>query len=283
MKDSIIESIREDLLRRSQIGIQKYGTTLDRSDYEIIDWIKHMYEELLDASGYLKALEKKITYGRYIKFMSDTHGFHEQEPLEPVDILIHTGDSTNHRDINKNKIEWERFWDWFCKYPATHRIYVPGNHDTYVSVYRKDIVLPDNTYILCHEKLNIDGIKIWGSPYVPVYGQWAFMKPIDSLETLWQSIDDDVDILLTHGPPKYILDKVWEKGDKIHHTGDIALYNKVVQIKPIIHAFGHIHDNQYSLNHGIFERDGIKYINGSQVNDSMFEKGLVNKSIIIKV
>ena len=52
--DSIVEAVRGDLLRRSQFGIAKYGTTLDRTDLTLRDWLQHAYEECLDQANYLK-------------------------------------------------------------------------------------------------------------------------------------------------------------------------------------------------------------------------------------
>lgn len=52
--DSIVEAVRADLLRRSQFGIAKYGTTLDRTDLSLRDWLQHAYEECLDQANYLK-------------------------------------------------------------------------------------------------------------------------------------------------------------------------------------------------------------------------------------
>ncbi len=52
--DSIIEAVRDDLLRRSRLGIKKYGVTLDRKDLTLRDWLQHAYEETLDQAAYLK-------------------------------------------------------------------------------------------------------------------------------------------------------------------------------------------------------------------------------------
>jgi len=54
MKDSVVEAVREDLLKRSQVGIKKYGVTLDRNDLSLIDWLQNAYEECLDQANYLK-------------------------------------------------------------------------------------------------------------------------------------------------------------------------------------------------------------------------------------
>lgn len=52
--DPIVEAVRADLLRRSQLGIAKYGVTLARADLKLRDWLQHAYEEHLDAANYLK-------------------------------------------------------------------------------------------------------------------------------------------------------------------------------------------------------------------------------------
>ena len=54
MIDNVVEAVREDLLRRSQVGIKKYNTTLDRSDLSLKDWLEHAYHECLDQANYLK-------------------------------------------------------------------------------------------------------------------------------------------------------------------------------------------------------------------------------------
>lgn len=53
-RDSVVDAVREDLLRRSQLGILKYGTTLERTDLSLKDWLQHAYEETLDQANYLK-------------------------------------------------------------------------------------------------------------------------------------------------------------------------------------------------------------------------------------
>lgn len=53
-KDPIVEAVREDLLLRSQVGIKKYNTTLDRKDLSMSQWLQHAYEECLDQANYLK-------------------------------------------------------------------------------------------------------------------------------------------------------------------------------------------------------------------------------------
>jgi len=52
VKDSIVEEVRELLLNRSNVGIKKYNTTLDREDLTELEWRQHHQEELLDAILY---------------------------------------------------------------------------------------------------------------------------------------------------------------------------------------------------------------------------------------
>lgn len=54
MTDKIVEAVREDLLRRSQRGLLKYGVTLERDDLSLKEWLQHAYEETLDKANYLK-------------------------------------------------------------------------------------------------------------------------------------------------------------------------------------------------------------------------------------
>jgi hypothetical protein len=60
LKDDIVESVRSDLLSRSERGILKYGVTLDRKDLSLKDWLQHAYEETLDNALYLKRAMKDL-------------------------------------------------------------------------------------------------------------------------------------------------------------------------------------------------------------------------------
>lgn len=56
--DSVVKAIVEKFLQRSAVGRAKYGTTLDRTDLGIIDWINHAQEEHMDAILYLEKLRR---------------------------------------------------------------------------------------------------------------------------------------------------------------------------------------------------------------------------------
>jgi len=62
--DRNVESIRQSLLERSRVGFVKYGVTTERTDLELMDWLKHLQEELLDAAVYVEAVLKRIKEGK---------------------------------------------------------------------------------------------------------------------------------------------------------------------------------------------------------------------------
>ena len=59
--DSIVNSVISAFIGRSNIGLQKYGTTLDRDDLSVLDWIQHAQEEHMDAILYLEKLKTEVS------------------------------------------------------------------------------------------------------------------------------------------------------------------------------------------------------------------------------
>ena len=67
-KDKYVQAVKEKFEERSQTGIRKYNTTLEREDLNIVDWLNHLQEELMDATLYVERLktsyaEKNIPRG----------------------------------------------------------------------------------------------------------------------------------------------------------------------------------------------------------------------------
>lgn len=56
-QDSYVQSVKEKFERRSQTGIKKYNTTLERDDLNFLDWLNHLQEELMDATLYIEKLK----------------------------------------------------------------------------------------------------------------------------------------------------------------------------------------------------------------------------------
>lgn len=59
-QDLIVKSVIEKYQVRSEVGQEKYGTTLERSDLNYIQWIQHLQEELMDATLYLEKLKSEL-------------------------------------------------------------------------------------------------------------------------------------------------------------------------------------------------------------------------------
>lgn len=207
-----------------------------------------------------------------ITFISDTHGEHHRIPkahLPGGDAIIHCGDISN----RGYKEEIRVFLEWFSKLDQyTHKIFIAGNHDFFFEknpLQSKELVeqYPNVTY-LQDSSITIDGVKIYGSPWQPEFFNWAFNLPRngDRLKVKWMDIPRDTDILITHGPPFGVLD-VAPRGNI--NVGCELLMEEHQHIKPIIHAFGHIH---HSYGHVL--RDNFHYINASCLNEEYVYKNL---------
>jgi hypothetical protein len=55
----ITEHVCDMLRERSERGLAKYGTTIDRDDLSPAQWLQHLQEELLDAAQYVEALKRQ--------------------------------------------------------------------------------------------------------------------------------------------------------------------------------------------------------------------------------
>ena len=128
-----------------------------------------------------------------------------------------------------------------------------------------------------------DGLKIFGSPHTPQFGQWAFMKARHKLDRVWSmAIDDDVDIIITHGPPKGILDLSEDRNGCLEYCGDKSLLNRVEEVKPKLVLFGHIHNAKNIVNTGIRKIYGLEtlFSNATTVTDGKRGKLTSNGNVI---
>ena len=218
--------------------------------------------------------------------IGDTHTYHNLlEIPKDIDIVIFSGDCSNPRDPYSNELEVRNFIDWFKCLPIKHKIFVAGNHDSSIEkglVTKKDFIQYNIIY-LENEHVVVEGIKIFGSPYTPTFGNWSFMKERHKLDRIWDNaIDNDSDIIVVHGPPKGILDLSYDRDNKLENCGDKSLWNKVQIVKPKLMLFGHIHDNKDIINAGTRTVRGLDTVfsNGSVVTDGKFGKLSSNGNIL---
>jgi hypothetical protein len=55
--DPIVSAVIRKMYQRSQVGIKKYGKTMERNDLSYAEWITHLQEELMDSIIYLEKLK----------------------------------------------------------------------------------------------------------------------------------------------------------------------------------------------------------------------------------
>ena len=58
--DTVVDSVIESYRERSKVGIEKYGTTMDRDDLSVLEWLDHAQEEAMDFTLYLEKIKNKI-------------------------------------------------------------------------------------------------------------------------------------------------------------------------------------------------------------------------------
>lgn len=60
MKDKIVTAVTDKFQDRSDVGQKKYGTSLERNDLNLLEWLNHLQEELMDATLYVEKLKQEI-------------------------------------------------------------------------------------------------------------------------------------------------------------------------------------------------------------------------------
>ena len=174
-----------------------------------------------------------------ITAFSDTHMLHHQVEIPDGDLLIFAGDMSVCRTLQ----DVAGFNAFLKTFPHTHKIVVGGNHD-HLLASSPDLgreLLQDAIY-LQDGAVVIAGIKIYGSPWQPIFNTNAcdaFALPRGKvIREKWAMIPEDTDLLVTHCPPSGIMD---EDGGVSHGCSD--LLERVQRIAPRFHVFGHIHNH----------------------------------------
>jgi len=205
-----------------------------------------------------------------ITFISDTHSQHHlmTRDLTGGPMIIHCGDVSTRGRYQ----ETQEFIDWFESLPYTHKVFIAGNHD-FIFEKENNLKIPDSICYLKDSSVTIEGIKIYGSPWQPWFYNWAFNLPRSGpgLASKWEAIPEDTDILVVHGPPLGVLDKVVRGGE---HVGCELLKERIDVVKPKIVAFGHIHEA-----HGKIETEDTIFINASMLDEHY---DYINNPIVVQ-
>ncbi|KAF8552652.1 Metallo-dependent phosphatase [Imleria badia] len=182
--------------------------------------------------------------------ISDTHD--TQPPLPAGDILLHAGDLTQSGTLS----ELYDALAWLSVQPHPVKVFIAGNHDAALAEPETRAYIrqayPELTYLendVVQVTVRRHTVRIYGSPYTPQYGTWAFQYPrfrpsrlsgallpmVDAHHpsvALWSGIPPRIDVLLTHGPPLGHLDR---------GAGCAVLLSTLWRVRPRLHVFGHIH------------------------------------------
>ena len=192
-----------------------------------------------------------------ILHISDTHGRHRLlHDLPPADVIVHSGDVTD----NGEDEEVLDFVEWFESLDYAHKLFIAGNHDT--NLYGATLDgLTEHTHFLYNSGITIEGINFYGIPY--------FVNDVKSgtFPRMVHAVPFSTDVLITHLPPLGVLDKA------SMHESSFELLNKVYEVKPCLHLFGHSHKDE-----GIEIIDGITFSNAA-----MGEKEMMNQEHLFEI
>ncbi|KZL75652.1 metallophosphoesterase domain-containing protein [Colletotrichum incanum] len=213
----------------------------------------------------LKASDGDMDGAVTVVCISDTHN--SQPHLPPGDILIHAGDLT----ASGTKEELRCALDWVKDQPHRFKVVIAGNHDLCLDenfpnsqigrmVPEAEDGLDENKqgFVGREEEEPLDWsdiiylnrtsttlklvnhhnreIRIYGNPYTPQHGTWAFQYPRSLQPDPWaNAVPLVTDILVTHAPPKGHMD------DPRGNWGCEFLLQEVWRTRPRLHVFGHVH------------------------------------------
>lgn len=202
-----------------------------------------------------------------VAILSDLHG-HLPQDLPESDLLLLGGDLCPPGD---HDVQVQAGWldgpfrAWLDAVPATATVAIAGNHD-FVFERRPELVPTDLPWTYLQDSATqVDGLRIWGSPWTPWFHDWAFNAPkVDGeafLAARYAGVEAGTDILLIHGPPHGYGDRTTSG----MNAGSSALLDVIDQAQPRLCAFGHIHEAR-----GRWERGATTLVNASAV-DELYE------------
>lgn len=198
---------------------------------------------------------------------SDLHGNLEGLDFTDCDICIIAGDFAKLNGFGEwnyyNQKKWieNEFIPFLKKYPKTQFCIVAGNHDM-VMDSKQTMLFPDinfvikwpkHVHILNNSKVEINGLKIYGTPLIPIISyRWAFETEGVILKERFKDIPENLDILITHTPPHISdsckIDCSLQFGGS-EAFGSSELAEAILEKKPKYVFCGHIHSGDHNLIH----------------------------------
>lgn len=172
------------------------------------------------------------------------------------DVLVFTGDldtrwtwRTTAEHAGRNQLI--QFNEWLGRQPHRHKLVVFGDQDIWCDDHEDEArKLLSNAKVLVDEEIEIDGLRIYGTPWTPDslvhgYKAHAFNEHDDYINHRWAGIPSGLDLLVTHCPP-----------------GRGGLAAAIWKTRPLVHCFSHgegqsSSDKTVSLNVEQFTTEGV--------------------------
>jgi len=215
--------------------------------------------------------------------MSDMHGYLNFD-IPEADLYLIAGDVCPVWDHSvKGQLNWlhNEFRALLERLGKDRTYFVAGNHDLVFESHKHAIQTNILNRYLQDSVGEFKGLKVYGTPWQPVFGGWAFNLSEEQLAYKWSMIPDDIDILLLHGPPHGYGDMVYRMSrGEIEHTGSSSLLERIKKVKPKLVICGHIHENGGQIYHLEIENQDITIANVSVLDG---DYNLVNKPIIFEL
>ena len=238
-------------------------------------------KDVFSTSTFHEGVKKEVKYQQNTEknddelicvCISDTHNKHEKLNIPDGDILLHAGDFSYEGQYE----EIQNFNHWLGTLPHKHKVVITGNHELSFDLEHEKQINNDffgneplnfntargllqNCIYLEHSSVTIEGIKIFGTPYQPIFYDWAWNRTDKELAKYYADIPNDSDIVITHNPPYQILDKVVDPCTPDPCVGCKHLRNNLLKrVKPKVNVFGHIHEG-----YGVEHIDDTIFINAS--------------------
>jgi predicted phosphohydrolase len=196
-----------------------------------------------------------------IAVMADLHGHLPEVPA--CDLLLLAGDICPLDDHSPPfQAAWldTEFRAWLQKVPARQVAGVAGNHDFVFERAAGLVPAGLRWQYLQDTGFTFDGVRVWGSPWQPPFGDWAFNAREDKRQMAWGRIPTGTDILLLHGPPYGHGDLAPARfGGGMERAGCYHLLQRIDELPRLrLAAFGHIHGGR-----GVYRRGQALLANAS--------------------
>lgn len=254
------------------------------------DEVGHLWRQISASQEFLPPTRVRVADGRpgaspprepgTLRFVciSDTHGRHRDltSRLPDGDVLLHAGDFSMAGGLE----EVQDFGRWLHSLSFQTKIVIAGNHDvsfdkSYQGHHGRGGATADATRAaftkLCEAdeslvyledaECSVRGVRIYGTPWQPEFGFWAFnLQRGPLLMEKWRAVPAGVDILLVHGPPL-------GRGDVClpseQRSGCADLLSEIQgRIRPAFCVFGHVHEGA-----GVSFDGTTHYVNACSVDE----------------